>query len=155
MTDLDRFYHFFRTFSPIFHRFLQIWIDLDKFYRNFSSCMCSNWTFCSQLQIFWFYTLWNPNFGHFWDIISPFGPDIQEMDYLQHLKWHMTVIIPFILSLYGVAGVLIEYSAHNCRYFYFRPSETLILVILGYLFILRTQNTRNRPSPTPQMAYGS
>ena len=35
---------------------------------------------------------------------------------LQHLKWPMAVIIPFILSLYGASGVLIDYSAHNCRY---------------------------------------
>ena len=39
----------------------------------------------------------------------------------------MAVRRPFILSLYGVPGVLIEYSAHNCWYFYFRPSDTLIL----------------------------
>ena len=39
----------------------------------------------------------------------------------------MAVRKPFILSLYGVLGVLIEYYAHNCRYFDFRPSDTLIL----------------------------
>ena len=89
------------------------------------------------------------------EFFSPLGPKIQEMGHLQHLKCPMAVRTPFILSLYGVAGVLIEYSAHNCRYFDFRPSETLILVILGYLFTLRTQNIINRPSPTPQMAYGS
>ena len=77
------------------------------------------------------------------------------MDHLQHLKWLMAVRRSFILSLYGVSGVVIEYSAHNCSYFDFRPSETLILVIWGYLFTLRTQNTRNGSSATPQMAYGS
>ena len=41
----------------------------------------------------------------------------------------MAVRRPFTLSLYGVSGVLIEYSAHNCRYFDFRPSDTLILAI--------------------------
>ena len=64
----------------------------------------------------------------------------------------MAVRRPFILSLYGVTGVLIEYSAHNCRYFDFRPSETLILVILRLFFTLRTQNLRNGPSATPQKA---
>ena len=63
--------------------------------------------------------------GHF----SPLGPKIQEMDNLQHLKWHMAVRRPFILSLYRVSGVLIEYSGHNCRYFDFRPFATLIFVI--------------------------
>ena len=62
---------------------------------------------------------------------------------------------PFILSLYGVPGVLIEYSAHNCSYFDFRPSETLILVILRLLFTLRTPNPRNGSSATPEMVYGS
>ena len=63
-------------------------------------------------------------------ICSPLGPKIQEMAHFQHLKWHMAVRRPFILSMYGVSVVLMEYSAHNCRYFDFRPFETLILVIL-------------------------
>ena len=88
-------------------------------------------------------------------LFSPLGPQIQEMVHLQHLIWPMTVRRPFILSLYGVSGVLIEYSAHNCRYFYFRPFETLFLVILRLFFTLRTTNPRNGPSATPQMAYGS
>ena len=46
----------------------------------------------------------------------------------------MAVRRPFILSLYGVAGVLIEYSAHNCRCFDFRPFGTLFLAILGHMF---------------------
>ena len=74
---------------------------------------------------------------------------------LEHLKWHMAVSRPFILCLYGVAGVLIEYSAHNCRNFDFIPSETIIFVTLGHFFTLWTRNTRNGLSPTPQMAYGS
>ena len=77
------------------------------------------------------------------------------MAYLQHLKWPMAVRRTFILRLYGVSGVLIEYSVHNCRYFYFIPSETLILGIFGNFFTLWTLNTRNGLSPTPQMAYGS
>ena len=77
------------------------------------------------------------------------------MAHLQHLKWPISVRRPFILSLCGVTGVLIEYSAHNCRYFDFIPSETLILVILGNFFTFTTNNPVNRPSPTPQMAYGS
>ena len=89
--------------------------------------------------------------GHF----SPLGFKIQEIGHLQHTKWHMAVRRPFILSLYGVPGVLIEYSAHNCSYFDFRPSETLILVILRLFFTLRNQNPRNGPSASPQMAYGS
>ena len=88
-------------------------------------------------------------------LFSPLGPKIEEMGHLQHLKWPMSVRRPFILSLYGVSGVLIEYSAHNYRYFYFRPFETLILVILSYFFTLRTQNPRNGPSSTPKMVYGS
>ena len=88
-------------------------------------------------------------------LFSPLGPKIQEIGHLQHLTWHMAVRRPFILSMYRVPGVLMEYSSHNCTYFDFRPSETLILVILGYLFTLRSQNPRNGPSPTPQMAYGS
>ena len=40
---------------------------------------------------------------------------IHEMSYLQHLKWPIAVRRPFLLSLYGVSGVVIEYSAHNCR----------------------------------------
>ena len=88
-------------------------------------------------------------------LFSPLGPKIQEMGHLQHLKWPMAVRRPFVLSLYGVSGVLIEYSAHNCNYFDFRPSETLILVILRFLFTLRTQNPRNGSSATPKMAYGS
>ena len=67
----------------------------------------------------------------------------------------MAVSRPFILRLYGVSGVLIEYSAHNCRYFDFIPSETLLFVILGHFFTLRPKNPRNGPSATPQMAYGS
>ena len=63
-------------------------------------------------------------------LFSPLGPNIQEMGHLQHLKWPMAVRRPFILSMYGVSGVLMEYSAHNCRYLDFRPFETLILVIL-------------------------
>ena len=58
-------------------------------------------------------------------LFSPLGPKIQEMGHLQHLKWPMAVRRPFILSLYGVSGVVIEYSANNCRYFDFRPFETL------------------------------
>ena len=77
------------------------------------------------------------------------------MGHLQHLKWPMAVRTPFILSIYGVSGVLIEYSAHNCRYFHFRPSETLIMVILGHFVTLRGQYPINGPSPTPKMAYGS
>ena len=46
--------------------------------------------------------------------MSPLGPKIQEMSHLQHLKWSMKGRTPFILSLYGVAGVLIEYSFHKC-----------------------------------------
>ena len=60
-------------------------------------------------------------------LFSPLGPQIQEMGHLQHLKWPMAVRRPFILSLYGVLGVLIQYSAHNCRYFDFIPFEILIL----------------------------
>ena len=67
----------------------------------------------------------------------------------------MAVRRPFILSLYGVSGVLIEYSAHNCRYFDVRPSDTLILVILGDFFTLTIKNPRHGPSATPKMAYGS
>ena len=89
-----------------------------------------NWIFCSQLQIFWFYTLWNPNFGHFGTFFSSLGHKIHEMVHLHHLKWPMAVRRPFIMSIYGVSGVLMEYSARNCRYLYFRPFETLILVIL-------------------------
>ena len=59
------------------------------------------------------------------------------MAHLQHLKWPIAVRRQFILSLHGVSGVLIEYSAHNCRYFDFRPPETIILVILGPFFTLR------------------
>ena len=88
-------------------------------------------------------------------LFSPLGRKIQEMGHLQNLKWPMAVSRPFILSLYGVAGVLIEYSAHNCRYFDFIPSETLIFAILGYFFTFKTQNLVNGPSPTSQMAYGS
>ena len=88
-------------------------------------------------------------------LFLPLGPKIQEMGHLQHLKWPMAVRTPFILSLYGVAGVLIEYSTHNCSYLDFRHSETLILVILGYFVTLRTKNPRNGPSATPQFAYGS
>ena len=54
-------------------------------------------------------------------LFSPLRPQIQEMGHLQHLKWPMAVRRPFILSLYGVLGVLIQYSAHNCRYLDFRP----------------------------------
>ena len=61
----------------------------------------------------------------------------------------------FIMSLYWVSGVLIEYYAHNCKYVDVRPSETLILVILGHYFTLRIKNPRNGPSATPQTAYGS
>ena len=71
-----------------------------------------------------------PRFWTFIDFFSPLGPKIQEMGDLQHLKWPMAVRRPFILSMYGDSGVLMEYSAYNCRYFYFRPFETLILVIL-------------------------
>ena len=77
------------------------------------------------------------------------------MGHLQHLKWSMAVRRPFILSLYGDSGVLIEYSDHNCRYFDFRPFATLILVILRIFVTLKTHNLRNGPSTTPQMAYGS
>ena len=63
-------------------------------------------------------------------LFSPVGPKIKEMGHLQHLKWPVAVRRPFILSMYGVSGVLIEYSAHNCRYFDFRHFDTLILVIL-------------------------
>ena len=63
-------------------------------------------------------------------IVSPLGPKTQEIGYLKHLKWPMTVRRPFILSMYGVSGVLMEYSAHNCKYFDFRPYETKILFIL-------------------------
>ena len=62
---------------------------------------------------------------------------------------------PFIMSLYGVAGVIIEYFAQNCRYFDYISYETLIFVILRLFFTLRTQNPRNGPSATPKMAYGS
>ena len=51
----------------------------------------------------------------------------------------MAVRRPFILSLYGVAGVLIEHSAHNCRYFDFRPFGTLFLAILGIFCTLTPQ----------------
>ena len=53
------------------------------------------------------------------------------MGHLQHLKWPMAVRRPFILSLYGVSSVIFNFylCAHNCSYFDFRPSETLILVI--------------------------
>ena len=88
-------------------------------------------------------------------LFSRLGPKIQEMGHLQHLKWPMAVRRPFILSLYGVSGDLIEYSAHNCRYFDFRPFETLILFILRIFVTLRTKNPRNEPSATPQMAYSS
>ena len=86
-------------------------------------------------------------------LVSHLGPKIQEMGHLQQLKWPMAIRIPFILSLYGVSGVLTEYSAHNCRYFDFRPSETLILDILGHFFTLRIKNPRNGPSATPKMSY--
>ena len=59
-------------------------------------------------------------------LFSALGPQIQEMGHVKHLKWPMAVRIPFILSLYGVSGVLTEYSAHNCRYFDFRPFQILI-----------------------------
>ena len=65
------------------------------------------------------------------------------MGHPQHVKWPMVVIKSFILSLYGVSRVIIEYYAHNCRYFDFRPFETLILVILRLFINLRTQNPRN------------
>ena len=91
----------------------------------------------------------------FFEFLSPLGPKIEEMRLLQHLKWPIAVRIPFILSLYGVSGVLTEYSAHNFSYFDFRPRETLIFAILGHFFTLRTKNSRNGPSATPQMAYGS
>ena len=91
-------------------------------------------------------------------LFSPLGPNIQEMGHLQHLKWPMAVRRPFILSMYGVSGVLMEYSARNCRYLYFRPFETLILVILrifsplgpktqeiGYLQHLKWPMTVRRP----------
>ena len=74
-------------------------------------------------------------------LVSPLGPKIQEMGHLQHLKWPMVVRRPFILSLYGVAGVLIEYSAHNCRYFDFRPFGTLFLAILGHIFYHNSTRT--------------
>ena len=90
--------------------------------------------------------------GHFFTLRIK---QIQEMGHLQHLKGPMAVRRPFILSLYGVLGVLIQYSAHNCRYLDFRPFETLILVILRIFVTLRTQNPRNGPSASPQMAYGS
>ena len=77
------------------------------------------------------------------------------MAHLQQLKWPIADRKPFILSIYGVSGVLIEYSAHNCRYFDFRPFETLILAILGHFFIPRTKDPINGPAPTPQMAYDS
>ena len=63
-------------------------------------------------------------------LFSPLGPNIQEMGHLQHLKWPKAVRRPFILSMYGVSVVLMEYSAHNCIYLDFRAFETLILVIL-------------------------
>ena len=62
---------------------------------------------------------------------------------LAHLKWPIDVRRAFILSLYGVSGVIIEYFAHNCRYFDFKPSETLILVMFGHFCSFRTQNPRN------------
>ena len=43
------------------------------------------------------------------------------MGHLQQIKWSMAVRIPFILIIYGVSGVVIEYSAHNCRYFDLDP----------------------------------
>ena len=67
----------------------------------------------------------------------------------------MDVRRPFILSLYGVSGVLIEYFAQNCRYFDFKPSETLISVILGHFFTLRIKNPINWRSATPKITYGS
>ena len=120
-------------------------MELQAFLIEYSAHNCRYFDFISSETLILvilghFFTLWTRN---------------KKMDHLQHLKWHMAVIRPFILSLYGVPGVLIEYSAHNCRYFYFRPSDTLILVILGHLFTLRTQNLRNGPSATHQMAYGS
>ena len=77
------------------------------------------------------------------------------MDHLQHLKWPMAVRRQFILSLYGVSGVVIEYSAHNCRYLDFRPSEILIWSFWDIFFTLRTKNPRNGSSATPKMVYGS
>ena len=71
---------------------------------------------------------------------------------LWQLEDHLYWVYRYI---YGVSGVLIEYAAHNCRYFDFRPSETIILVILRYFFTLRTQNPRNGPSATPKTVYGS
>ena len=88
-------------------------------------------------------------------LFSTLRTKIQEMGHLQHLKWSMAVRRPFILSLYGDSGVLIEYSGHNCRYFDFRPFVTLILVILRIFVTLRTQNPRNGPSATPKTVYGS
>ena len=79
------------------------------------------------------------------------------MPHLQHLKWPIALRRQFILSLHGVSGALIEYSAHNCRYLDFRHSETLIWSF-GDIFshlANSTQNPRNGPSATPKMAYGS
>ena len=47
--------------------------------------------------------------GHFFTL------RIKNPRNLQHLKWPIAVRTPFILSLYGISGVLIEYSAHNFR----------------------------------------
>ena len=71
-----------------------------------------------------------PEFWSFWEFLSPLGPKIQEMSHLQHLKWPMAIRRPFILILFGVSGVLIEYSAHNCRYFEIDPLRHCFLVIL-------------------------
>ena len=67
----------------------------------------------------------------------------------------MDVRRSFILSLYGISGVLIEYFAHKRRYFDFRHFETQIFVILRLFLTLMTQNPRNEPTASPQMAYGS
>ena len=63
---------------------------------------------------------------------------------LEHLKWPMDVRRPIILSLYGVSGVIIEYCAHNCRYFDFRHFGTLIFVIFRLFSPLGPKN-RNFP----------
>ena len=77
---------------------------------------------------------------------------------MDHLKWHMEVRRPFILSLYGVSGILIEYSAHDCNYLNFRHFETVSLDILRLFSPLRPkiqEMDHLEMDPTPQMAYGS
>ena len=63
-----------------------------------------------------------PLFWPFWDIFTPLRPRIWEMGHPQHLKLHIRVRQPGILTLYAVLGFLIKYSAHNWWYHDFNTS---------------------------------